>query len=230
MAAPQRFSSGVTNVASSHPLGQFLAPAPTKMHVYWNDFDTYTAAEWTVTETNASATEALTDGDGGLILLTNTATEDDILSMQKVGESFLPAAGKKMWFGVRFQCSDVTENDIVFGLVKTDTSPLSHTDGIVFVCHDGDDYVDFVCTRNSTSNTTTALATLVDATWIELEWYFDGVDKFYYYVNGALTGDMTYTTTTFPSDEVLTVTMHLEAGAAGAKTMTIDWIYAAKER
>ena len=67
------FTSGVTNVGTDSTLGKFKAPAPHKYHTYINDFDTYLASDWTITTTEdgtGSATEALADGDGGLLLVT----------------------------------------------------------------------------------------------------------------------------------------------------------------
>ena len=64
------FTSGVTNVGADSTLGKFKAPAPHKYHTYFNDFDTYLASDWTITTTEdgtGSATEALADGDGGLL-------------------------------------------------------------------------------------------------------------------------------------------------------------------
>lgn len=230
MSSPVRYADGVTNVGSDKALGQFLAPDPTKVHLFFEDFDTYTAAQWTVTETQAGATEALTDGDGGLLLITNTATEDDVVSMQKVGESFLMASGKKAWFKCRFQTSDATQNDILFGLVITDTSPLACTDGVFFRKVDGSTSINFVSVKNSAESELQGVGTLANATNISLGWYFDGLTTFYIYVDDVLVGTLTKTSASFPDDEELTPTMHLENGSAGAKTMTVDYILAAKER
>src|SRR5688572_27558300 len=98
MASPVRFSNGVTNVPADDPLGNMGLPDPTKWHTYFNDFDTFVVADWTITTTEAgagSATEALTDADGGVLLITNDAADNDADFFQKVGESFLLAAGKR---------------------------------------------------------------------------------------------------------------------------------------
>lgn len=230
MSAPQRFSNGVTNVGSESTMGQFLSPDPTKVHLFFDDFDTYTAGQWTVTETQAGATEALTDGDGGLLLITNTATENDAVSMQKVGESFLMATGKKAWFKTRFQVSAATQSDLLMGLVITDTTPLACTDGVFFRKADGALTVNFVVVKDSVESELSGVGTMADATNIILGWYYDGLTTFYIYVNDVLVATHSYTATSFPSDEALTVTMHHETGAAGAQTMTVDYILAAKER
>jgi hypothetical protein len=92
-----RFPNGVTNVSEDSPFADLAMPAPTLFHTYMEDFDYYVAGDWTVTETDAGATEALADGDGGLLLLTNTAADNDLVAMQKKGNSFTFTAGKKLF-------------------------------------------------------------------------------------------------------------------------------------
>jgi hypothetical protein len=217
----------MTTVAQTDTLGQFILPAPTTAHVYFNDFDTYTAAEWTVTETGV-ATQALTDADGGRLLITNAAADNDASFSQKVGESFLFATGKKVWFEALFQVSDATQSDFVMGLQITDTTPLAVTDGVYFRKDDGDANIDFVVIKDSTATTTTAVTTAADATDIKLGFYFDGVDKITIFVDGVALGSSV--TTNLPDDEVLTVSYGIQNGEAVAKTMTLDYILAAKER
>ena len=92
MSSPKRFTNGVTNVASDKPMGQLLIPDPTSVHTFLEDFDVYTAADWTVTEVGV-ATQALADGDGGQLLITNAAADDDSSSQQLTKEIFTLEAG-----------------------------------------------------------------------------------------------------------------------------------------
>ena len=98
-----RFPFGLTNVSESNSLADLGMPSPTKYHSYMEDFDYYVAGDWTVTETDSGATQALTDGDGGLLLVTNTAADNDLVGIQKKGESFRFASGKKLFFEARFK-------------------------------------------------------------------------------------------------------------------------------
>jgi hypothetical protein len=221
------YPQGVTTAAQSDPLGAFILPDVTKAHVYFDDFDTYLAGEWTVTEVGA-ATQALANGDGGLLLVTNAAADNNSSFSQKVGESFLVAAGKKLWFEARLKVSDATESDWVIGLQITDTTPLGVTDGIFFQKNDGDTNIDFHVEKDSTVTSSTAIATNVDDTYVRLGFYYDGVDSVYAFVNGVSTDRLAVTN--LPDDEELTVSFGIQNGEAVAKTMTIDYIFAAKER
>lgn len=227
MGTPSRAVNGLTTASPEDPLNQFILPDVTKAHVYWNDFDTYLAADWTVTETGV-ATQALADEDGGVLLITNAALDDDASFSQKVGESFLMATGKQAWFEARLKVSEATQSDWVIGLQITDTTPLAVSDGIYFRKDDGDANIDLVVIKGSTATTETALATNVDATYIRLSFYYDGKTEILAYVDGVRTASLV--TTNLPDDEDLTISYGLQNGAAGAKTMSIDYIFAAKER
>ena len=223
-----RFPNGVTNVGEQSLFAELGQPAATIFHTYFEDFDYYTAGDWTVTETDAGATQALTDGDGGLLLITNTAADNDLVSLQKKGESFRFESGKALFFEARFKVSDATQSDVVIGLQITDTTPLDVTDGVFFIKADGAATVDFRVEKNNTATTASAMATMEDDTYIRLGFYYDGSSAVQYFVNGTYTGSSV--TTNLPDDEDMTITIAIQNGEAAAKTMTVDYVYVAKER
>lgn len=226
-----RFPGGLTNVAVGNPLQDYPAPDPTRLHVFFDDFDKFTAGDWTITTTEGgtgAATEALTDGDGGLLLITNDDADNDLDFFQKVGESFKFAAGKQLWYKMRFKVSEATQSDFVVGLVITDTTLLDVTDGVFFQKDDGDALLDFHVEKNNTATSAAAIATVVDDTFLTVGFHYDGVSKITYYVNDVGLGYSAVTN--LPDDEELTVTFGFQNGSAGAKTMTVDYVFAAKER
>ena len=223
-----RFPNGVTNVGEQSLFAELGQPAATIFHTYFEDFDYYTAGDWTVTETDAGATQALTDGDGGLLLITNTAADNDLVSLQKKGESFRFESGKALFFEARFKVSDATQSDVVIGLQITDTTPLDVSDGVFFIKADGAATVDFRVEKNNTATTASAMATMADDTYIRLGFYYDGSSAVQYFVNGTYTGSSV--TTNLPDDEDMTITIAIQNGEAVAKTMTVDYVYVAKER
>ena len=78
------FTSGVTNVTASGTSGKLKMPAPQKYHTYFNDFDTYLASDWTITTTeggSGNASEALGDGDGGLLVVVRDGTQLRVVSV-----------------------------------------------------------------------------------------------------------------------------------------------------
>ena len=223
-----RFPNGITNVGEQSLFAELGQPAATNFHTYFEDFDYYTAGDWTVTETDSGATQALTDGDGGLLLITNTAADNDLVSLQKKGESFRFASGKALFFEARFKVSDATQSDVVIGLQITDTTPLDVSDGVFFIKADGAATVNFLVEKNNTATTASSIATMADDTYIRLGFYYDGSSAVQYFVNGTYTGSSV--TTNLPDDEDMTVTIAIQNGEAVAKTMTVDYVYVAKER
>lgn len=236
MSTPSRFTSGVTTVAKSAPFGMYGLPDPTAWHTYFNDFDTYVAGDWTVTEVGVGS-RALTDINGGALLITNAAADNDRNEFQKVGESFLLASGKKAFFKARFKVSDATESDFLIGLAVTDTtlqgavSGAGVTDGIFFNKDDGDALLDFNVQKNATTGQTRAagISTVVSDTFLTVAWYFDGVSEVKYYVDDVHIGTLDGSSTYLPDTE-LTVSFAIMNGAAAAKTMTVDYIFASLER
>lgn len=243
MGTPVRFPYGVTTADKASPMGGYGMPDPTKWITYFNDFQTFNTSDWTITTTEAgagSATEALTDAHGGVLLVTNDAADNDLDFFQKVGESFLPDSAKKQIGKIRFKISDATESEFYFGLMITDTDPLSSTagdgvtDGIFFMKEDGTTNVNFYVQKNATTgqSTSSAVTTLASDTWTELAWAYDGKRYVTLWKDGAqlYSVDLTATVTDYLPDTELTVSFGLKNGEAVAKTLSIDYIFVAQER
>lgn len=229
-----RLPGGVNGSAVGALFTNLKKPDPTEYHEYFEDFDYYNAANWTVTETDAAATQALANGDGGLILLTNSAADNDINQIQKVGQSFTFTAGKKLFFRAKFQISDATQSDAVVGLqvANVDASDLATvTDGLFFYKADDAATISVYLRKNTTTGSTSAaaIATVTAATDIVVEAYYDGIDRLYYGVNGTILGYLDASSTYLP-DTSLAPVFEIKNGAAAAKTMTADYMYVAKER
>jgi hypothetical protein len=231
MGRPSHFTNGLSTVGVGNPLYEMKVPDPTAYHTFFDDFDRFTAADWTITTTEAGggdATEALTDEDGGVLLITNDAADDDADFFQLAAESFKFASGKKLFFKARFKVSDATDSDFLFGLQITDTSPLDVTDGVFFQKDDGDTNLDFHVEKDGTATSATAIHTVEDATYLTVAFYYDGDSEVQYFVDDVKLG--TSVTTNLPDDEELAVSFGIQNGAAAAKTMSVDYIFVAKER
>lgn len=224
-----RFPNGVTTNAVGNIFDSLKTTDLTQYHTYFDDFDYFVAASWTLTETGAGGSTALTDGDGGRLLLTTDAADNDNQFAQKIGESFRFESGKRLFFKARIALSDVTDSDAYVGLMITDTTPLDITDGVYFLKADDAATVSFFAEKNNTSTSASAITTLTNATFVELAFAWDGVSQIAYAVNGVVQGAIT-PSTNLPDDEDLTISFGVQAGAAAAKTLTVDYVYVAKER
>ena len=232
------FTSGVTNVVTGGT-GEFLKqPDPIKYHVYHEDFDKYTASDWVITTTeggSGNASEALGDGDGGLLVVTNDDADNDSDEFQWAGgsggviESFKYEAAKGLYFKTRFKVSDATQSDFAIGLAITDTTFIDGTtDGIFFRKADGATSIELVIEKDSTE-TTVSCGDAADDTFMTLGFYYDPrIRKFSVYKDNVKVG--TAVNTNAPDDEELAVSFAIQNGAAAAKVMTLDYISAGKER
>ena len=227
------FIDGVTNVAASTTLGTYIQTDPTSCHTWFDDFDDYVAAEWTITETG-TGTRAVGNLDGGILVITNGASDDDANFLQRSGstnaatvETWKFVAGKELWLKARFKISDATESDFVLGLQITNTTPLAVTDGVYFLKADGSTTLNLLVTKNSTS-TTTAAATLVDDTYVTVGFVYNGSDKIDVFVNDVRIA--TSVTTNLVDDEELTLSFGIQNGEAAAKVLSLDYLFVSKER
>ncbi len=210
-----RYPNGVTNVAVNDIFNSLKMPDPNQYHVFSEDFDTYLASDWTVTVIGTTPTAAL-DNDG--------------IALQLVKETFFPVAGKKTFFFSRFKLSDATQMDFLVGLQITDTTPFDATDGIYFIKADDAATLSVICRKNtSTGSTTAVVGTLADNTFVTVAFFYDGVDRLYYALNGTAQGYLDASSTFLP-DAGLTVSVAMLNGAAASKVATVDRIWAAQER
>lgn len=225
-----RFPNGVNNQALDTIFSSLPFSPPVDFYQYLEDFMTYAAAEWTVTETQAGATQALTDGAGGQLLITNSAADDDAVTMQKVGEAFLPVVGKLFAARLRFKVSDATQSDLLVGLAITDTTPLDATDGIYVTKADGSTALNLIVRKDATTGSESlALGNMANDTFIIVDLFYDGGDRLYAAVNGSVVGYLPYTTAYIPDTEI-TPTIALVNGEAAAKTLTVDLLWFAQQR
>lgn len=231
MAAPTRFPSGVTNVASTNPLGMFGMPDPTKYHVFFDDFDTRPiAAQWTLTATSVGAgTSAITvpDADGGLARITTAANENDGIFAEWISETFLLEEGKKTFMKARFSVGDAIESDFVIGLHSTSTTPQSAAMRFLFESVDGAAGLYFNVDDNTTDADSGTVLTLADDTFVTVAAYYDGKGTIELFANDAKVATMS--NVGIPGAEMAVGFGYLN-GAAGAETTDIDYILVAKER
>ena len=94
--------------------------------------------------------------------------------------------------------------------------------------------VDFVCRKDATTGSisSTAIATLADATFIDLAFYYDGKRTVSIFVNGKNTVDLDLTATpaSFLPDTTLRVSFGVQNGGSTSRTSTYDYLYASIER
>lgn len=221
---------GVTNVPDTHSLGSYVAPDPSLTHQYFNDFDLYTATDWTVTETQGGATQAiLANGDGGLLALVNTAANADINAVKLANNTFVMDTSKAMWFKTRLKADNAALTNLLVGLVDTMTG-LNPAYGIYITRNAAAGTLTLSVENNSVvtssapvvvpvaNDTFQTLAIVYDpdagtVTGYAGEWPFAAISVL----------------TNFPAN-ALAPAVGMQNASAVARTATVDYIFAAKER
>ena len=236
---PTHFPNGVSNRTKGHPLFNYPYLDPSKYYTYFDDFFEYHSGIYTITTTEAgsgNASEAITSGAGGQLLITNDDADNDLDFFQLKGESFKWDSSKRMFFSARFKTNDATQSEIVMGLQITDTTPLDVTDGIFFLKVDADTKPDLIIEKdNSSSLSVLEMNAMEDDTFVTLSFEYDPLDVatggavFRAYQDDVQVGEITGTTNA-PDDEELTISFGIQNGEAAAKTLTIDFILVAVER
>lgn len=234
--SPVRYPSGVTNVASTNPLGFFPMPDPTRVITWFNDFHTYTAGDWTVSETEATSTQAINAGaNGGVLVLTHAvgAGTTDSNQIQLPAETFKVVVGKQMWIKARFALTAATMANYgaAIGLAITDTTAVAAvTDGFYFRKATGASTLEFVTEKGSAETSTGTIATLTTGTFVTVGAYYNGKDSIEVWVDDVKAASIT-TLTNLPDTEELSVTIAaVNAVAAAANVLSIDYLLIATER
>lgn len=196
---PQRLPAGSTTDPPYGPWADNGLGNPFFYHQFEDDFDNALQA--------GSATNGLyvysgtgsvvhTPGDGGLALFSTTAVNAAFESMQLPAASFTAPqgvlAGKKMFYIVRLQLSDVVASAIIAGMVNTSATPFAGlTDGIWFSKASGGTQLAINIAAASSIksfNIATNSYSLVNATSIDLAWYIDKYGNIQYSVGSQLVG------------------------------------------
>ncbi len=202
---------------------------PGLMVEFFEDFldGTSSLSAFDVTEVG-TATQAIADEHGGILLLTNSAADNDATTLQlgnsvdgTTGETLLPAAGKFIYLETRLKKSDATQADWLFGATVIDTTPLSEAAGYFFQKDDGDTQVDLWVNGSTTLNIATD-----DTSYHIYGIKIVGVSQVEFWIDNVLKATLPFTGT---ATEVRP-TFHIQDGEAVAKTMSIDYLMVAATR
>ena len=231
-----RLPNGITNEDVGSIFNSLRFPSHLGSHVYEEDFYTFIAGEWTETDVQGANTVAIQDGNGGIITLLTAGADDDEVQLQKIAagisaESWLFDPDKRFFVEILATLSEVLLSEILIGLAITDTTLLAgHADGISFRKAEATGAVTLVSEKNSVE-VSGAVGTIVDATAFRLQAYYDGQGsdgRLYGALDGTV-GSFSEPNASFPDDEELTISFAVRAGAAAAKTLTMDRIVVIQE-
>jgi len=162
---------------------------PTLAHVFLEDWFYYTAGkEVTVAVYPAgapTATTGLTAGVGGQFILCCDSDDNDETYAVSIGESWLFAEGKPLWFECKIKLTEGATNKAnwIIGLMQeagenalldNGGGPAATYDGAVFYKVDGTMSTMFESSNDTTQATVTTMGTFVSGTAVRLGFYYNG--------------------------------------------------------
>lgn len=246
MSNPVRFTSGFTQDASWQPLGAIGIPNPFFYAAFQDDFLPYQSGKYTVTATGGSVAQTTSNGTGGRILFTTGATSGNFAEIQMDGDGFSYTAGKKFVYLTRIQVADITNTEVIAGLIDSTATPFSAvTDGIYFYKAAAGTSIQL---RAVTGSTLVGSATITGAltanTDIDLGFYVDRSGNIKAFYGHNLIGQQSQNTATLGPDTAIRAstltgalttaalysTLAVAAGTAAAQTMVSDFLFSAQER
>lgn len=229
------FSSGVTNVSASNEMAILRTMDQTQYYTFFNDFNSYAAADWVVTETDAGSTEAIVDGAGGLFAITNvSAGATDAAQIQWAGGA---GAGrltvfwditKEVIIKARYKVSSAADAAFVIGAATVDTSVVASlpTDGLYFFKAGGAASLIASARKSGTSSSVT-LGNMADDTFVTSSFVYNPTGgQFGNYWTASLNGNPVggITTTTNSPTNGLCISIGLLNASAVAHVLTVDYL------
>ncbi len=181
-----RFPGGVSTVIPQSLFGQLPIPSPFTVYEYHNDFSTYAAGDWTVTSTN-SGTSALTDGEGGVLLLTTGSSSTNYQANQLTNLSYYFTTGYRHWFEISFKLSDTAHTLFTAGWVDTLAGATKNTpgSGVYFTKTDASTTLSLVL-NNAGTTTSYTVGTIAASTFYTVGWYYNAAASPTMYVYSSI--------------------------------------------
>ena len=184
---------------------------------------------------DSSASIAMTDAHGGVVVLTSAATTDnDGVLLQCTTQLVKLQSNKKLWFEARYQTSDADDSDNFVGLAKqAATNPeavvVAGLARIGFQINEGDASILFVSDNGTVTTSTDTGIDASDATDVVLGFHYNG-SKIDVYVNRMKVLSGLTPTVVVGTDLLSPACFHLSGNATGTHTGKLDYLMMVAER
>lgn len=194
---PEINSGFKTGVWANCPLAEYLHDPSVGVLLQedWQSYDPEaTNGDYVLTQATAGAAAISTAGAGVLELDSGSTTATQGANLQRVKSAFLPASGKDLWFETSIKVVDTFDKaELFIGLSDVDTAIIGSS------ANASDNHIGWQCvtdngvllftSEKAGTGTTSAAATIAEATYIKLGFYYDGTaDTVQQYINGTATG------------------------------------------
>lgn len=218
---------------------------PGAYHLFKDDFDDLnvvaTTGRWVVVKDGAVVGSVL-DRAGGWAQIITDANDNDEFYLATIGEGWLFAAGKPMWFEARIELTEAATNasNIIVGatdangadaLLNNGAGPAASYSGAVWFKVDGSLAWQFETSNAGTQVTNATAGTMVSGTAYRLGFIFDPADG----TTGSITPYLdgmagTAHAITLASLTEMNLLIGVKTGGARAETLKFDFVQALQVR
>lgn len=150
--------------------------------------------DWTLTQATTGTAAISTAAPGVLEIDSNSTTATQGVNLQRLVSPFVPVASSQLFFETKIKVVDTYDKaELFIGLAASDTTILatsanSSANHIGWQCVT-DDGVLLFTSEKAGAGTTSAAATIEEATYVRLGFHVIGVSYVQQYINGVATGD-----------------------------------------
>lgn len=250
---PDRSPNGMGTVFKEDIKGKFGMPDPTQWSVIFDDFYGKTSGNldtlglWISTVTG-TGTAVYAAQEGGIVTITNSAANNDATTISK-NAGYTWATNRGLVFEAKLEVDDATNAHFAVGMVLAAGTAASYTDGITIrKAAAGTSFV-LEAKKNGATTYSVTLASggsnlvcpaatqitlgfaykgatqvIGGVTYYELLWQVDLNDG-----NGPRQGSLLVPSTSVTT-AALSPTVSVVNGTAAARTVKVDYVFAAKER
>lgn len=183
---PLRYPNGVSTASKTEPFGEFILPDPSTVHFYREDFDYFNINDWDVEEigTPFPPVFELTSGDGGILIGANSSGASDEWTLLLDNRIMSFETGKKIWFDCKFQINETINSVMEIGL-RSAFPASAPVNALRFLKNNGTDTIRVDIRSGAASVFFDLDQTISPNTDIRLSYFYDGVDKYFIFVDGV---------------------------------------------
>lgn len=241
---PTRFPGGINNATPNTALENLPIPLPMVMGdnffqgSRWSDAVAGTPITWTATVVGTGTrTYANTTGSFGSLTITNSAADNDSVSLQSKGKAAIAAnSGKRIFFTCRYQTNTVN-SDVLLGITNSTTTPIGSagteydgtTDGIFFLRPTtGTSWSFYIRSGSTTIASASGLGTAPSGSFKILSFEYVPTTKLVkVWIDSAQVASLS--ASTFPATDQY-IQIALQNGDGNARNMNVDYLYCGQER
>lgn len=224
-----RFPNGLTNYFDNSGFNNLQVPDPSIYHWFLEDFDQYTAAQWTTGGVGTPVAPALIAGDGGRISLANSAANNDNNWLQQAQPAWTISPGRKLFFRARAKLNASTFGSVALGLqvAVAANNFLTPANGVFLRKSGSNAGMEIVSRVGGVETASVPVGDYSGGVVVDVFFVYDGQGNV---IAGANNSPLVSITPAAFTGAALGIVMGVQNTSAASRVLDVDQIFVAKER